>query len=288
MKRMLFLLTVALTLVACHNSESYFDQLRSAETNTMAMGEESFRDNSMGALAEKKSVTDGRPATEPRRVIEKLPAQIIKNASAEFQVKDIEFSHMRIEALLKQYQAYFGNDNKTNSSYRVDYSMTIRVPAEKFETLLNEVMKESVYTNYKNVTAEDVTAEFVDAEARLKTKQDVEARYTAILKQANKVGDILEVEEKLRLIREEIEATEGRLKLLNDQVSYSTIILTIYQKLDYTPEPEIGFVSNLKEAFVRGWRSLVDFAIGIVRVWPFVIIWVIVFVFVYRRWMRKK
>lgn len=290
MKRLLLLALVACSFTNCNKAENYFENMKPAETASMAMDGEAG-----GSFKESAAVTDQSSSEErsiipvaPNRVIEKVPAQIIKNAGVEFQVKDIDASHTKISALLKQYNAYFGSDNKTNNSYRIDNSMSIRVPAKNFETLLEELMKESVYTNYKNITAEDVTAEFVDTEARLKTKREVEARYSAILKQANKVSDILEVEDKLRVIREEIEATEGRLKLLRDQVGYSTITLNIYQKLDYTPEPEIGFFSNLKEAFVRGWRSLVDVAIGIVRIWPFVIIWVVVMVFVYRRWMRKK
>ncbi len=218
----------------------------------------------------------------------KAATQIIKNAHVQFQVKELELSHQKIATLLKQYAAYFGSDNKATSSYQIESNLVIRVPAAQFDKLMEELMRESIYTNYKNITAEDVTAQFVDIQARLKTKKEVEQRYIALLKQSNKVADILEVEDKLRVIREEIEAAEGRLKLLKDQVGYSTITLNMYQKLDYTPEPETGFFSNLKEAFVRGWRSLVDLLIVLVRVWPFVIIWGIGMVFVYRRYMRKK
>jgi hypothetical protein len=149
-------------------------------------------------------------------------------------------------------------------------------------------MEESVFTNYRNVTAEDVTDQFVDTETRLKAKKEVELRYLAILKQANKVADILEVEDKLRVIQEEIESVEGRLKLLKDRVSYSTITLIVYQKLDYRPEPEIGFLSKLKEAFVNGWRGFVTFILGVMHFWPFVIIAGVALPYVYRRLQRKK
>lgn len=290
MKQIILLFATTLWFTSCNKAQNYLYDMKPTKTTTMAMDGDAGNSYTESASVVEQSRSEERSMTPVavNRVIEKVPVQIIKNAVVEFQVKDIEVSHANIAALLKQYSAYFGSDNKTNNSYRIDNSMSIRVPAQNFESLLEALMKESVYTSYKNITAEDVTAEFVDTEARLKTKREVEARYSFILKQANKVSDILEVEDKLRIIREEIEATEGRLKLLRDQVGYSTITLNVYQKLDYTPEPEIGFSSNLKEAFVNGWRSLISVLVGLVHVWPFVIIWAVVMVFVYKRWMRKK
>lgn len=202
----------------------------------------------------------------------KIVLQIIKNSELRFQVKNIRQSHANIAALLANYQAYFASDNQSSNSNNIENNMVIRVPADQFQKLMDEILKESVYTNFKNITATDVTAEFVDIQARLKTKKEVEQRYLALLRQANKVSDILEVEDKLRVIREEIEATEGRLKLLNDEVAYSTITINMYQNLDFTPEPQIGFFSKLKEALVNGWRALVAFTLALVRIWPFVII----------------
>lgn len=223
-----------------------------------------------------------------KKTSEKTPQQIIKNANVQFQAENVEKSHDKIKLLLPQFNAYFGSDNASASSYQKDNNMVIRVPSANFEKLLDELMKESVYTNYKNISAEDVTAEYVDLQTRLKTKKEVEQRYIAILKQATKIPDILEVENNLRVIREEIEAAEGKMKLMKDQVAFSTITLNIYQKLDYTPEPEIGFLSNLKEAFVRGWRGLLDFVVGLVRIWPFVLIFGVLVFFIVRKIRARR
>ncbi len=222
------------------------------------------------------------PAPAPNRV-EKIATKIIKTANLQFQVKDVDKSHEQISELVKKYGAYFASDNKTMSSYQIDDNLVIRVTPENFDALIAELMKESIYTNSKSITAEDVTSQFVDMQARLKTKKEVEQRYLALLKEAHKVSDILEVEQQLGQIREEIEAMEGQLKLLTDQVNYSTISLNIYQKLDYTPEPENGFFSEVKEAFIRGWRGIGEFLVGLVRVWPLLIVICIAVVLVIRR-----
>ena len=230
---------------------------------------------------EPQNVTGGTTVT-------KISTRIIKNAHVRFHVKDVDVSHTKMAALLKQYNAYFGSDNRSTSVSQMENEMIIRVPSASFEKLMDELLKESIYTNYKNISAQDVTAEFVDLEARLKTKKEVEERYRALLKQANKVPDILEVEKQLGTIREEIEASEGRLKLLKDQVSYSTINLNTYQKLDYRPEPQIGFFSKLSEAFVSGWRTSVDAFLELIRVWPLVILLGILLILAVRRFRRWK
>ena len=79
------------------------------------------------------------------------------------------------------------------------------------------------------IYVKDVTEEYTDVVIRLKNKKEAEKRFLEILKQTKTIKEILDVEEHLREIREEIESKEGRLKFLNDQVSYSTINLSIYQ-----------------------------------------------------------
>jgi hypothetical protein len=269
--------------VACGNKDFKAEEVATLEAP--AYSKSSGADSYDGAAAPTEMDESSRADAT---IAIKVPTHIIKTASVQFQVKNLDESHQRIKALVAKHQSYFGADNESTSTYQVDNNMTIRVQAPQFEALLDELMAESIYTNYKNVSAQDVTEEYVDIETRLKTKREVEERYRQILKEAKKVSDILEVEAKLGEIREEIETVEGRLKVLIDRVSYSTIELNIYQKLDYQPEPQIGFFSHLTEAFVRGWRGLVDVFIGLVQVWPFLIIWGVVMVFIYRRFMKKK
>jgi len=295
MKRLLIPALVIL-LSGCGKTVHYADMatettLALAEPSTGSapeIREEEKADETYTQNENGKDLEDISKGKSSKNGTEKIPAQIIKNASIQFQVKTVEESHQKISDLLKMNNAYFGSDNKSTNSYRIENNMTIRVPAPNFEKLLDAIMQESVYTNYKNKIAEDVTADFVDVEARLKTKKEVEQRYMVLLKQANKVSDILAVENNLRVIREEIEAAEGRLKLLKDQVGYSTITLNTYQNLDYTPEPQLGFFSNLKEAFVNGWRGLVAFVLGLVRVWPFTILFGAAMFFIIRKIRNRK
>lgn len=295
MKRIILLSSIGLFLLACSKMPENFKIAKASEEIT-ATEAESSSDNrptvkfSEDVLRKDEETIVERPLppNSASRVESKIPTQIIRNGTVNFQVENLEKSHAKIEALLKQYSAYFGSDTRTQNNFQIDGNMIIRVPSQNFDKILEALMSESVYTNSKNITAEDVTSQFVDIEARLKTKKEIELRYTALLREAKKVSDILEVENNLRTIREEIESQEGQLKYLKDQVSYSTINLSIYQKLDYSPEPELGFFSKIKEAFVNGWRGLISFFVGLVSIWPFAIIFSVIVFYIIKRWRNRK
>jgi len=99
----------------------------------------------------------------------------------------------------------------------------------------------------------------------------------------------LEVEEKLRIIREEIESREGRLNYLKKQVSFSTIYLQISQKLDYKYEPvkEKGFFQRLFKSLDKGWKGFVSFLLFLFRIWPVILIGMAIFLYI-RKIRRKK
>lgn len=244
-----------------------------------------------GALTADQSKTDLSTGTKPSLVSEhaegqKIAAMMIRNAQIRFQVKDFQKCRTSIENLVKQNNAYISNETENNSAYQHEGSLQIRVPNIKFDNLVDDLMKEALYINNKNITAEDVTAEYTDIENRLKTKEEVLQRYIEILRQAKTIPEILGVEEKLRVIREEIEAAKGKMKFLKDQVSYSTINLGFYVTLDYRPEPDTGFFYSLERSLNRGWKNLLGFVVGVFSIWPWIIV-ITVLYFVVRRKIRK-
>jgi hypothetical protein len=107
------------------------------------------------------------------------------------------------------------------------------------------------------------------------------------LSKASKVTDILEIEQNLGHIREEIEAKEGELKLLSDQVDYSTINLTFQQDFEYTPTDKPGFGGRLGNAFVNGWHGFLSFLIGVAYAWP---LWLMLGLggYFFVKWLKRK
>lgn len=198
----------------------------------------------------------------------KIAEKIKKTADLNLTVEDYKKARIEIEKIVKSGNAYIGSENEQNTTYSITNYMVIRVLNKDFDAMVNKLLTVASNVNSKNVTAEDVTAQFVDIQSRLKSKKEIEKRYLDILQKASKVSDILEIEQKLGEIREEIEAKEGELKFLSDQVNYSTINLNFHQEFEYTPTDRPGFFGRMGSAFGNGWSGFLSFLVGVVYVWP--------------------
>jgi hypothetical protein len=166
--------------------------------------------------------------------------------------------------------------------------MTIRVRPERFAGLLAGLNKLGNIEK-KEIESEDVTAEHADVAARLRTKRALEQRYIALLGQAKKVSEVLEIEAKIGQVREDIESTESRFKALNDQIAYSTIRLKLYQPLAMPAPsaPVLSFASRITEAFYAGWSMTTSFVIGTVYLWPLLVVSGIAWLLI-RRWRIRR
>ena len=109
-------------------------------------------------------------------------------------------------------------------SSRQDAAITIRIPRDRFDDALARIEKLGEVT-HRDIKAQDVTDEFVDVQARLKNAYVMRDKLTDLLSKAA-VKDALEIEKELGRVTGEIERWEGRLKLIKDQIAFSTITVS--------------------------------------------------------------
>jgi hypothetical protein len=109
-------------------------------------------------------------------------------------------------------------------SSRQDESIVVRIPRDRFQDVIATIEKLGDVT-HRDIKAQDVTDEFVDLQARLKNAYNIRERLSDLLTRAA-VKDALEIEKELGRVTEDIERMEGRLKLLRDQIAFSTITVT--------------------------------------------------------------
>ncbi|HNZ43112.1 MAG TPA: DUF4349 domain-containing protein [Bacteroidales bacterium] len=235
------------------------------------------------------TVTEYEKSSEqnaPQVATEKIPQKIIKTADISFKVDKYGKARTKILDIIKIHKGYVSSENQTGDEYRTTNVMVIRVDAANFDALVENLLKEAVFVDYKRINAEDVTEEFVDINARLKSKKDAMLQYEIILKKAYTINDILEVQQYIRTLQEEIESLEGRLKYLSNKVELSTINLTFYEQGNILPAQSEGFGYKLKKALSWGWQGLVTFFLAIIYLWPLWLVGLITF-FVIRYFVRK-
>lgn len=218
---------------------------------------------------------------------EKLERKIIKTAQYKIQVKDVEVSSHTIKRVVLEKGGYISEMNMTNFQGQKNNVFTIRVSDENFESLLESIGNEAIYTNYKKIETQDVSEEFIDIQSRLKTKKQVRDRYEEILRtKATTVKEVLMAEEQIRVLQEEIEAKEGRLRFLENQVSLNTLHLGIYQIIEVNHHEQFASPSFWAKAgnnFAQGWGLIKEISLLFIQLWPiFLIIGGILF------WKRSK
>lgn len=179
----------------------------------------------------------------------------------------------RLDSLVRRSGGYLSAANETHADGEWRQETTIRVPPQQFEALLSGLAGLGSIEE-KKLSTNDVTAEHADVAARLLAKRAVERQYTTLLTKAQRIKDILAIEEKLGEAREEIEATESRLKTLNSEVAYATITLTLYQPVSQSiPDaPIVSLGSRVVEAFYGGWQLLTSLLVGLVNLWPLLLL----------------
>lgn len=231
---------------------------------------------------------DKSPEPAAPAIKEKIEQKIIKEATLRFETDNLETAFNQIQKAVTTNKARIINDSEGKDFATVFRNLTVKVPSQNFDRFISDISKGVSYFEIKSISAEDVTEQFIDLTSRLKTKKKLEERYLEILKKANKVSEILEIEKQISTIREEIEAKEGQLKYLESRVSESTITIEFYKTIAEKEGVKISYGSKLWTAIKSGFYSLSDLLISLLSVWPFVILFVVLVYFIRKRLKRKK
>src|SRR5208282_2572390 len=129
----------------------------------------------------------------------------VRTSSIDLIVKSPSIASEKIQQLAEQMGGFLVTSELHGEQDASIGSLTIRVPATRFEEVQREIRKLSVRVEGEKIEGEDVTRQYVDEEASLRNLRAEETQYLGILKQAKTVKDTLEVSDKLNEVRGEIE-----------------------------------------------------------------------------------
>ena len=274
-KSILFLMAFGL-FIACNSN---------MKSDEVGMEEVSLSEVSMAA--DYKAVDEDRSMNFAVASPRPIDLKIIKSAQVRYKVDDVKKATNTIKQLAQAQNGYISDQRFEDNLYNKSSRFTIKVPKSTFDGLLDSISKVAEFIEYENITTQDVTEEYIDLETRLKTKMEVKARYEEVLrKNAKTVEDILATEDKLRIIQEEIESAQGRLKYLSSRVAYSSIQVDLYESVEYKEEPKSytkSFMTKITDGLKFGWEMIEGFILILVHIWPILIVGGLLFLFVRKR-----
>ncbi|HET7489423.1 MAG TPA: DUF4349 domain-containing protein [Acidimicrobiales bacterium] len=125
-------------------------------------------------------------------------------------------------------------------------TLTVKVPSDRFDATVAAMAKLGKELS-RNLKAQDVTADVVDVEGRLRTAQASADRLRALLAEARTPADVVAIEGELTKRETEIETLQGRLRVLNDQVALATLTVRLTERNDLKVTTDLpGFLGGLR------------------------------------------
>ena len=196
--------------------------------------------------------------------------KLIRTVSLSLQTKEFDSVLNSLKTKTTELGGYVENSSISGNSYSYTTtryaSYTIRIPADKLNEFV-DIVGELGNVTQDNESVEDVTLQYLETE---------QARLMELLSTAENMEDLLAIESKLSDIRYEIESYESQLRLLDNQIDYSTVHVEIFEVERMTDAGEKGFFEEIKERFGdnlykvgHGFRNLI---IGILGALPILIV----------------
>ncbi|HEX7312336.1 MAG TPA: DUF4349 domain-containing protein [Pyrinomonadaceae bacterium] len=215
-------------------------------------------DVDMKTVSLEQTVDPTAPRQQQQQGDVPMPSErrIIRNATLTLEVEQPAKAMQRISSIAEARGGFVVTSDSvkhTGANGAAPYEVVtieLRVPAAQFDAALADIRAAGGSVTAQKITGKDVTEEYIDLEARLRTQRALEAQLLEIMKRANAVEDAISVQRELTNVRTEIERVEGRRRFLENQSSLSTISVTLQPAAPLIGTT--GFFRSVGTAFGEG------------------------------------
>lgn len=291
---LLMALCMVFALVACSSKSSsarndnYYTKTEAAYEYEMeapaAMADEAYGDVEAKAAGKVSTATTAAKENGESANLTGNAAgrKIIKNGDLSIQTREFdEFLtnlNRSILAVGGYVEASSINGNSYNKNRMRSADVTARVPAEQLDAFCDQVSELGNVT-YKNLYTRDVTLTYVDLESHVKALRTEQQTLMDLLAKAEKVEDIILIQNRLSDVLYEIESYESTLRTFDGQIAYSSVHLSIQEVQRETTVEKETAGQEIARRFKENWEDVKDgfarFGIDFVSDLPIIIVWVV-------------
>ncbi|NUM49101.1 MAG: DUF4349 domain-containing protein [Anaerolineales bacterium] len=227
---------------------------------------------------------------------------VIKNASLSIAVENPAVNLDAVTALADEFGGFVVSSNLYNTTLAngaevPQANITIRVPAERLDEALTRIKSGAGEILSESISGQDVTREYTDLQSRLTNLQEAETQLQAIMDDANRTEDVINVFNQLTYYREQIEIVKGQIQYYETSAAFSAISVDILADAAVQPltiggwEPA-GVAKDAIQALINTLQGLVDVTIwlalyilpvALVLLIPLRLIWVAI-----KRWRKSR
>lgn len=262
MKRLAVLLAFGLVLAACAAGD---ESGAFGETALSTIG----ASGTVPASIDAESLAAEAPANFDVRLDVVVDRKVIRQASLQLHASDTRATFDEIVRLTESVGGFVANANVfpfEGEDAQPDVSMTLRIPADQLTSVMTTIKGSVDEVVAESQSAEDVTEQFVDLEARLRNLEALEVELRALLEDVRQQPNadpvkLLTVFNELSLVRGQIEQIQGQINYLSDLTAMATLDVQVSQTPIDVPIVASGWAPA--EAAKDALRSLVTALQGI-------------------------
>ncbi|MCD8196840.1 MAG: DUF4349 domain-containing protein [Lachnospiraceae bacterium] len=209
--------------------------------------------------------------------------KLIKTVNLSLQTTEFDSVLESISARTTELGGYIESSSVSGNSYYYESTRyayyTIRIPSDRLDEFV-DVVGDLGNVTYKSESVEDVTLEHTDVESHKTALETEQERLLELLEEAENMEDLLAIESKLSEVRYELESYESQLRVLDNQVDYSTVYVDVDEVERITETAEKGFFGQIADRFNDSLYSvgkgLRNFVIVFVGSLPVLAVWAVV------------
>lgn len=204
--------------------------------------------------------------------------KIIKYRTVELETTEFDEFISEFERSVSSFGGYVQNSSQYGSAYATYSTRTanyvVRIPAERFDAFVTEVGNMGNVT-YSTEYIDDVTAAYVDTEARIAALKAQQEAYLKLMEKAETIEDILKIQNYLTDVTYELESYTAKLNSYKSKISYSTLTLNVSEVVRITKTTEKKTVwqrisSNLSDNLYDIREDFKDFFVDAVSALPYI------------------
>ncbi len=203
------------------------------------------------------------PAAQTVALKQPTQRKMIYKGDVSLVCENLERASEALEKIVRHSGGYISQASNVGTRGEVRLSSwTVKVPSDEFDNFLIAIRSVGELES-SHRQAQDVTEEYFDAQAHLKNKTIEEQRLIELLKRdSGRLTDVLTVEKELSRVRGEIELIQGRLTVLQNQTSFSTIEINLREVKNFVPAGPPTLTSRVGRAFGGSVDALGAFGIS--------------------------
>ena len=262
MKRLLALLMTLMLLAGLCACGAGSGASGDTAASSSAGGANGSADMEEGWVSE--STQDAPSASENQNSSVYQDAKLIRRAWLQIQTETFDQAVEALEKLVQECGGYFQSASVEGGSLRNQNaarwgSYTIRLPQEQFDAFLGRT-GELGYVTSQSESSENVSQQYYDTEARLKTQRTKQERLLSLLEKADSMETIVALEDALSQVEYEIETLTTSLNQYDSLISYSTIELTLDEvaSITQTPGERDGLGARMMAGVQSSFRGLAE------------------------------